>query len=290
MDASASFWQGLITLWMMLTALAVAFVAWDIRHTPEDPVLKWGFVIMTVFSGPVGAFLYILGCREPLPGTHEAFVQVAWRQVLGSTLHCVAGDGVGIVVAAAMAAWGQWPLGWSLVAEYGAGFLFGWTIFQALFMRHMAGGSYRASLRNTVWPEFLSMNGVMAGMAAVMIHGMRLVPGSGHPTAAAFWFVMGLALTAGLGVAYPINAWLVHRGLKHGMMTVRPHGQPVPVASGLWTSGQALRPHAAHSAPTPTAPHARHDGDSSPTAPRDLGRMTLLTLGVLALGIGLGIA
>jgi hypothetical protein len=31
-------------LWFLLTAMAVEFVAIDIRSTPESPVLKWGFI------------------------------------------------------------------------------------------------------------------------------------------------------------------------------------------------------------------------------------------------------
>ena len=36
--------DGVILLWLVLAALAVAFLAIDIRNTPESPVLKWGFV------------------------------------------------------------------------------------------------------------------------------------------------------------------------------------------------------------------------------------------------------
>jgi hypothetical protein len=35
---------------------------------------------------------------------------------------------------------------------------------------------------------------------------------------------MSLALCAGFVVSYPINWWLVARGLKHGMLTVGPSG------------------------------------------------------------------
>lgn len=80
--------DGVMLLWFMLTSLSVAFVAIDIRTTPESPVMKWGFVLITLYSGPFGAFLYALGCREPLPGLHERYVAVRWRQVLGSTMHC----------------------------------------------------------------------------------------------------------------------------------------------------------------------------------------------------------
>src|ERR1700730_5402179 len=82
-------------LWWILTVPSFLFVVIDIwRTTPESPVLKWAFVILTAFTGPLGAFFYVLGCREPLRGEHEKYVAARWRQVLGSTMHCVAGDGI----------------------------------------------------------------------------------------------------------------------------------------------------------------------------------------------------
>jgi hypothetical protein len=213
--------NGIMLLWFLLTAMAVVFVAIDIRSTPASPVLKWGFILLVAYTGPIGAFLYVLGCREPLPGLHERYVATRWRQVLGSTMHCVAGDGVGILVGAAVASY--WtlshPIG--IVLEYSLGFGFGWTIFQALFMREMAGGSYRRSLANTFLPEFLSMNLVMTGMMPIASLGRYLVGEKLSPLAPAFWFVMSMALLAGFVVAYPMNWWLVAKGLKHGMITVR---------------------------------------------------------------------
>ena len=94
---------------------------------------------MTAYTGVVGAFLYVLGCREPLPGLHERYVAPRWRQTLGSTMRCVAGDGVGILAGAVLAS----VLGLTgraeVILEYVLGFAFGWMIFQALFMRGMAG-------------------------------------------------------------------------------------------------------------------------------------------------------
>jgi len=165
-------------LWFLLTALSVIFVAWDIQSTPESPVLKAGFVLLTCYTGPLGAFLYILGCREPLPGLHERYVAIRWRQALGSTMHCVAGDGVGILAGALISAWIHIPRPEELILEYVLGFAFGWTIFQALFMRDMAGGSYSRALRSTFLPELLSMNFLMAGMTPVMTLAMKVTPGT----------------------------------------------------------------------------------------------------------------
>src|SRR6202047_2622783 len=89
-------------LWFLLATVSLLFVAIDIRTTPESPVLKWGFVLLTAYTGVIGAFLYVLGCREPLPGLHERYVAARWRQVLGSTMHCVAGDGIGILAGAVL--------------------------------------------------------------------------------------------------------------------------------------------------------------------------------------------
>jgi len=72
--------NGIMLLWFLLTAMAVGFVAIDIRSTPESPVLKWGFVLLTAYTGPIGAFLHVLGCREPLPGLHERYIATRWSQ------------------------------------------------------------------------------------------------------------------------------------------------------------------------------------------------------------------
>jgi fatty acid desaturase len=50
-------------------------------------------------------------------------------------MHCVAGDGVGILAGAVIASVMQLAGVWEVELEYVLGFGFGWTIFQALFMR-----------------------------------------------------------------------------------------------------------------------------------------------------------
>ena len=213
--------NGVMLLWFLLTAMALGFVAIDVRSTPTSRVMKWGFVLLTAYTGPIGAFLYVLGCREPLPGLHERYIAARWRQVLGSTMHCVAGDGVGILAGAVVASFLTLTRPAEIGLEYVLGFAFGWTIFQGLFMRGMAGGSYRRALATTFLPEFLSMNLVMTGMVLVATVGRIAVGGAFSPLTLGFWFVMSMALLAGFLTAYPMNWWLVANGLKHGMMTVR---------------------------------------------------------------------
>lgn len=272
--------DGVMLLWFLLTALSLFFVVIDIRTTPESTVLKWGFVLLTAYTGPVGAFLYVLGCREPLPGLHERYVATRWRQVLGSTMHCVAGDGVGILAGAAIASLLHFPRTLDIALEYLLGFGFGWAIFQALFMRNMAGGSYKRALSSAFFPELLSMNCLMAGMVPFMAWAMKNTPGSRDPTGPTFWFVMSMALLVGFIAAYPMNWWLVSRHMKHGMMTVRlskgPMGEDTKKAMDANHSDEA------HT----TAKHeAQLTSGMEPVSNHTLAWMTILSFIVLGAGL-----
>jgi Domain of unknown function (DUF4396) len=265
--------DGVMLLWFILTALSVAFVAIDIRTTPENPVMKWGFILITLYSGPFGAFFYVLGCREPLPGMHEQYVSARWRQVLGSTMHCVAGDGIGILVGAVIGAAIAFPVLIDLGLEYVLGFGFGWTIFQALFMRGMAGGSYAKSLRSTFMSELLSMNCLMGGMIVVSTLAWKGMAEAHDPLQPLFWFRMSLALMFGFMVAYPMNWWLVANHLKHGMMTVRPkdHSDDEGDQGKVQMAGMNMG-------------GSGHGGRSHPPEP-SLPVMTAVSFAVLAAGL-----
>src|SRR5258707_10306888 len=91
----------LLIIWFALSALSTLYVAWDqYRGNPEPVVMKWGFVLVTLYMGPIGLLLYVLADKEPRPGTHETFVSPPAKQAVGSTIHCVAGDATGIILAA----------------------------------------------------------------------------------------------------------------------------------------------------------------------------------------------
>jgi Domain of unknown function (DUF4396) len=280
--------DGVMLLWFLLTGLSLIFVVIDIRTTPESPVLKWGFILLTAYTGPLGAFLYVLGCREPLPGLHERYVATRWRQVLGSTMHCVAGDGVGILAGAIIASLFHFREATDIALEYALGFGFGWSIFQALFMRGMAGGSYRRALFSAFIPELLSMNCLMAGMVPVMTLAMANTPGSHDPSRPIFWFIMSMALLVGFITAYPMNWWLVSRHMKHGMMTVRPARESVN--SGTNEGMQAKHPHSDHFSGMQKQNKPPMDDDVKSVSKVAVTWMTILSFLVFGLGISIAIA
>lgn len=220
-------WLDTVVLgWFVLTALSVAYVAWDaFNRNPELKIMKWGWLLVTLYGGPLFAVAYVLSCQKPAEMSHEDFVKPLWKQALGSSIHCMAGDATGVIAAAALSLTWGFPMWQDVIVEYVFGFAFGLLIFQALFMRDMAGGSYWGALRMSFIPEWLSMNAVMAGMIPTMVVLMSRDMASMHATSLRFWGVMQLATVVGFAVAYPVNLWLVGVRLKHGMGTVRALGE-----------------------------------------------------------------
>jgi FtsP/CotA-like multicopper oxidase with cupredoxin domain len=212
--------------WFGLAFASTAYVAFDqFNGNPEPTVMKWGFILVTLYMGPFGLLLYVLADKEPRPGEHEHFTSPLWKQGIGSTIHCVAGDATGIILAAAVTASLGLPMWIDLIVEYIAGFSFGLFIFQSLFMKKMMGGTYWENVRKSFMPEFISMNAMMAGMAPTMSllmmgRDMRAM----DPLELIFWAVMSLGVMVGFATAYPFNVWMVKKKIKHGLMTERDEG------------------------------------------------------------------
>ncbi|MDB6156839.1 MAG: multicopper oxidase type 3, partial [Gammaproteobacteria bacterium] len=90
-----------LLVWFVLALASALYVGWDqYRNNPEPVVMKWGFILVTLYMGPLGLLLYVLADKEPRPGEHEKFTAPLWKQGVGSTIHCVAGDATGIIAAA----------------------------------------------------------------------------------------------------------------------------------------------------------------------------------------------
>ncbi len=158
--------------WFVLAALSTAYVAWDqFRNNPEPAVMKWGFILVTLYLGPVGLLLYVLADKEPRPGTHEEFIQPLWKQGIGSTIHCVAGDATGIIIAAVITAVIGFPMWVDIIIEYIAGF--------ALGSVHLPGPVHEEHDGRHILGECPQL--LHAGVHQHECHDGRHGPGDGYP-------------------------------------------------------------------------------------------------------------
>ncbi len=201
-----------LVLWFAAAILSAAWVAYDVTTGQPEimRVMKIAWVLITLYLGVVGLVLYITSCREPAASEHEQFVAPMWKQALGSSVHCVAGDAVGIVVVAAITAMTPLSMFVDFVLEYVAAFLFGWLIFQVVPMMAMQGQTFRQALKGAFAAEFLSLTTMVIGMFPTMywLMGMGMEMGGGGvhmagPTTLRFWGAMAAGIAVGFLFTYP---------------------------------------------------------------------------------------
>lgn len=205
-------------VWVMYDTLMV--------NTNVNSPLKAGWPIIIFFFSIIGVALYLITCRPPSIGrkrgeeaqkAHHAFVESMFKKVTGAAIHCVAGDGLGIVTAMVIARLLGFPFWDEFWFEYAVGFMCGWFIFQYWSMMKMSD-----SVVQRLWmagrAEFFSMITVMTGMGLIMGNITSSVVGEQpKPYTYSFWTFAALGLLAGLILTYPMNWWMVRMGWKHGM-------------------------------------------------------------------------
>lgn len=153
-------------------------------------------------------------------GGQEAFRGPMWQAVFKGATHCGAGCALGDVLAEGFAAAvGVTLFGSVLFGRLGLAFvlayLFG-ILFQYLAVAPMRGLGLRDGLVAAVKIDTLSLLAYQAGMFAAMALASLVLPGL-EPSAWAYWLVMQGAMVLGFATTYPVNWWLIRRGIKERM-------------------------------------------------------------------------
>lgn len=214
--------------WYVFGLGAAIWVIYDTYrvNTAVEGALKWAWPIIVFFFSVIGLGFYLWTCRPPNIGkkqgeekeqAHHKYVDNELRKVTGAVIHCVGGDGLGIMTAMVIVRLINVSFWQEFWIEYAVGYAFGWFIFQYKAMRKMADGPLQA-----LWmggrAEFFSMMTVMSGMGIVMGFVTPLVVGEQpKPYTFAFWGFGAFGLLAGYIATYPMNWMLVKMGWKHGM-------------------------------------------------------------------------
>lgn len=215
--------------WNAIGVLGVLYVMYDMRtnNTVLKPAISWGWPIIVFFFSVVGLALYFLTARAPGIGAikgqkekqraHDQYEESVWRRVNGAVIHCVAGDGLGIMTAMVVARAGGLAFWQEFWFEYVVGFAFGLFIFQRKSMAMMTD-----SVPKQLWmafrAEFFSMITVMGGMGAVMTYVTpQVVTAQPKPLTYAFWGFGMFGLLVGFVATFPMNWLMLKIGWKHGM-------------------------------------------------------------------------
>lgn len=236
--------------WLAYAMLALGFICavWIaadvIRHPQKMAVMSVVWPVTALFGTVLTTWAYYRYGRastqaamadaqakgQPMPSKTQAFGAVVGK----GALHCGAGCMIGDVIAEwlaflvpAVAVW----VGWHTVFEeklyavwvldfilaFGLGIVF--QYFAIAPMRNLSLGK---GLLAALKADTLSLASWQVGMYGFMAFAQfywfpRAFGTRAEVDTAAFWFAMQLAMMAGFITAYPVNWWLIRRGLKEKM-------------------------------------------------------------------------
>jgi hypothetical protein len=145
-----------------------------------------------------------------------------WLATALATTHCGGGCTLGDLLAEPLLAVVPISLfGSTLYGGWALDFVFAFVIgivfqyFTIVPMRHM---SFGAGLAAALKADALSLTAWQLGMYGWMAVAVFLVFGHELPKSSAiFWFMMQIAMCAGFLTGYPVNWWLLRKGIKEAM-------------------------------------------------------------------------
>lgn len=178
--------------------------------------MNWVWPLTALYSGPLAIWAYYKFGRKQQKKTPF------WQSVLKGTLHCGSGCTLGDLLSAGLLLLVPLhlfnkPLLGDWLVEYIAAFLIG-IIFQYQAIRPMtklsAGGALVAALKAdtlslTSWQ--IGMYGWMAVSSFLIFHRQLRAD---EPV---FWLMMQIGMLFGLVTAFPVNWWLIKKGIKEAM-------------------------------------------------------------------------
>lgn len=214
-------------------ALCAALVVHDIRgrgYRQHMTVMEWVWPITALYSGPAGVWLYRRYGRpasmkwqqeHDLDGPPE---KPSWATTAVGVSHCGAGCTLGDIIAATavfllgleIAGRALWP---ELVGDYVLALALG-LLFQYWAIKPMRDLSVGQGILAAAKADFLSLTAFEVGLFGWMIlQALVLVPDGHalHPDSPVYWASMQLGMCLGFLTAYPVNAWLIRRGIKEAM-------------------------------------------------------------------------
>lgn len=229
--------------WISLIAAfaSAAYILYDIyirRYRQQMTIMEVVYPVTALYFGPAAVWFYhkygrrkstkIMnqdGGRSHSTSSHTGHgdrSDVSWNQVAEADTHCGAGCTLGDIIAEwSVLALGITVAGVGLYADFIFDFVLAWllgVIFQYLTIAPMRQVSKLQGIKQAIKADTLSILAFQVGLFAGMFgYQMLLFPEPLPKTTASYWFLMQLSMILGFLTAYPVNRWLINKGIKEAM-------------------------------------------------------------------------
>ena len=219
-------------------ALAIAFASSAVilmdlfgrGHRQPMRVMEWVWPITALYFGPVAVWAY---WRFGRPLSHKWLAEheldeppdkPRWATTAVGVSHCGAGCTLGDIMAEfAIFALGVAIAGETVYAEYVGDYILAIALglaFQYFAIAPMRGLSVRKGIIAAAKADILSLTAFEVGLFGWMaLQAFVFYPAAHHihPDTPVYWMSMQAGMIIGFLTAYPVNSWLIRRGIKEAM-------------------------------------------------------------------------
>lgn len=227
-------WLDIVAWIAVASSLAcVAVVLWDIRrrgHRQRMRVMEWVWPITCLYTGPLGLWGYRRFGRPHSDawlrenGLGEPPRQPGWAGIAVGVSHC----GAGCTLADIIVAWVVFTAGLTIagktvnpemIGDYILAVLLG-LAFQYFAIAPMRGLGLREGILAAAKADILSLTAFQVGMFGWMLLQAFVIfpaPHTLNPDTAVYWLGVQIGMCLGFVTAWPVNVWLINRGIKEAM-------------------------------------------------------------------------
>jgi len=218
---------------LFVAAICCLIVALHVAaHRQHMWIMNIVWPVTMLYAGPIGLWAYYrwgtLSTRQEMLAAKQrgekppAKQKPFWQMVAFGATHCGSGCTLGDIAAETFLIFVPLTLfgkpifaGWAL--DYVVALLLG-VAFQYFTIKPMRGLSVGAGLKAAIKADFLSLTAWQVGMYGWMAIVVFVIFGHElQKTTPVFWFEMQIAMLCGLLTSYPVNWWLLRRGIKEKM-------------------------------------------------------------------------
>ncbi len=190
-------------------------------------IMQWVWPITCLYAGPLALWFYYKYGRRGSPKwqkTHQG--KGEYGEVVSTSIgvsHCGAGCTLGDIIGATLvftlgleiAGLALWP---EYIINFTLAFILG-IIFQYFAIAPMRGLGFKDGILAALKADALSLIAFEIGVFGWMALMQLIFFPVSHitPDTAAYWFLMQIAMLLGFVTSYPVNVWLIRRGIKEAM-------------------------------------------------------------------------
>lgn len=227
-----------------LCALVIA--ADEVAHPQKMGIMNVVWPINALYFGPIGLWAYYAIGRkstqkhmaemqkqrddndndepkDPVKKAEKKGMKPFWQIVSVGVTHCGAGCTLGDIIAEWTVFWTGWTIaGATLWPEYILDFALAYLlgiVFQYFAIAPMRNLGFKKGILAAIKADTLSLTAFEVGLFGWMALTYFIFFSAPHldPTKPTYWFMMQVGMILGFFTSYPVNVWLIKRGLKEAM-------------------------------------------------------------------------